>query len=222
MDDKPFTPLRIRAYLQAPIVTDAFLPLDGVLYYHEVRRKLGPQEFTLPGESRVREGYAIHLPFLKRNKMGDDWYYACSFAQWPTNTVEAKDYWNKTFDDKYANIIDFQGKRAKIDITRGKYKAYRTPIQYRHALYVDWYCVGNRENIYKLLRFCTHLGKKTSQGWGAVLRWEVIDWPENWSTKGPRGERMRAIPSNKGNAVHGIRPSYWNPRHQFKCFLPNL
>ena len=37
----PFKKLRIRAYLQTPVISDQYLPLDSILYYHLVRREVG-------------------------------------------------------------------------------------------------------------------------------------------------------------------------------------
>ena len=217
---KPFIPLRIRAYLQTGIISDQFLPLDGVLYYHACRRELGAQSSTKPGESNVRESYGVSLPLLKCNRDSEAWFYACSFAQWPEGTITDKESYSKRFRLKYSDLIDFQGKRGKIYGSRGRYKSYHIEVYSRHALYVDWYVCGNRENLEKLLPFCTHLGKKTSQGWGQVLRWEIEETRQDWSIRGPDNKLMRAVPSKKHPFLYGIRPSYWNPKHQFTCLMP--
>jgi hypothetical protein len=69
-------------------------------------------------------------------------------------------------------------------------------------------------------RLAAHLGKKWSQGWGAVLQWDVEPWPEDWSVTGPGGRLMRAVYDPEGTTQYGIRPSYWHPRNQFPCRLP--
>ena len=52
---------------------------------------------------------------------------------------------------------------------------------------------------------------------------QLSDWPENWSIRGFNNKLMRNIPlkdqSGKGY-IYGIRPSYWNPKHQFFCKMP--
>lgn len=219
-EGKPFRPLRVRAYLQTPVLCDDHLPLDGILYYQAVREKLGPQEMSLPGQSKEPEAITVRLPFMKMCRQSDAWFYASSFAQWPEHVVYGQDHWNKRFDQQYADLVDFGKKKARVDTTRGAFKSYHMPVHYRHALYVEWYCMGARADIERLLPFCTHLGKKTSQGYGAVLRWEVTDWPENWSVRGPAGKLMRAVPVRRGGVLYGVRPSYWHPRHQFACKLP--
>ena len=210
-------PLRVRAYLQTGVISDQFLPLDAILYYHIVRHNMGVQDVTKPGESTVRQEQHITLPFKKLGK-NDMWYYACSFAQWPVHTVEDSTFYVKKLDIKYIDYVSSAPK--KIDQSRGQYKSCHVNIFYRHAIYVDWYCVGEPGAINFFLKFCTHLGKKSAQGWGSVLRWEVEEWPEDWSVNGPGGQLMRAIPTRKEGFLYGIRPSYWNSRHIFKCRLP--
>lgn len=217
-----YQPVRVRAYLQTPVIADAFLPLDGVLAYIARRRKYGFPDASLPGESLLPDGE--QLPNLPLDHIGHplpSWYYACSFAQWP-EMVEGVDHWNKRLDQSLAYLVDFGGKSSAVDISAGKYKAYHMPVFYRHALYVDWYAMATPDKLRRLLVFATHLGKKVSQGWGAVLRWEVEDWHADWSVRDDDGRLMRAIPAdNQPNApVLGVRPSYWNPRHQFPCQLP--
>ena len=213
-----FKQLRIRAYLQTGVISDQFLPLDGILYYHLTRNIMGEQVISKPGESNVREGANITLPILKAGPKNDAWFYHVSFAQWPQNTVEDKTFYVKRFDLQHSSLLSRKVKR--VDTTRGAYKAYHVDVYYRHALYVEWYCIGIKEELELLLRFCTHLGKKTAQGWGSVLSWEVIEWPEDWAIRGPGGKLMRAVPVLGEGFLYGVRPSYWNSRHIFPCKMP--
>jgi len=212
-----FKQLRIRAYLQSGVISDQFLPLDGVLYYHAVREKMGAQTTTKPGASNIREGQHISLPFKKGGPKDNAWFYHCSFAQWPETTIEDKAFFVKRFDLKLAGLIN---DTKKIYLSRGHYKAYHVDVFYRHALYVEWYAIGDMEEIERLLRFCTHLGKKTAQGWGAVKEWEVKEWPEDWSVRGPGNKLMRAVPMRGDGFLYGLRPSYWHPHHIFSCKMP--
>ena len=80
-------------------------------------------------------------------------------------------------------LVDFQGKRGKVIIEQGRYKAYHMPVFYRVAEQVEWYCVGDKARIEALLSTVTHIGKKRAQGWGRVIRWEVEPWPKDWSRR---------------------------------------
>lgn len=219
----PFKNLRIRAYIQTPIISDQYLPLDSILYYHLVRREVGEKTHSLSGESNVRKGMNITLPIKKRGPKNDYWYYACSFAQWAENVVEDSSFKVKQ-GDWLRHSEHLSDKVRKVDNQRGKYKAYHIKMYYRHVTHIDWYCVGWPDKIAELLKFCTHLGKNTGDGWGAVLKWEIVEWPEDWSVYGFNGKLMRNLPKldqENGGFLYGLRPSYWNSRHQFYCRMPD-
>ena len=48
MDSSNFEPLRIRAHLRTGVVSDRWLPLDGLLFYQANRYDLGPLDMTTP------------------------------------------------------------------------------------------------------------------------------------------------------------------------------
>lgn len=217
-----FKPLNIRAYLQTPIISDKFLPLDGIIFNHFIRDKFGRKSHTEPRKSIVPEYSGLDLPFLKRNTNEDEWYYAVSFAQFPEHTIRGTHNYAKRFRTYLAaDRVDFKGKKAKIDTARGENKNYFFKEYTFNCLYVDWYGRGIKGEVEKLLEFCTHIGKKSAQGCGAVLKWDVKETDKDWYKNDDSGRLMRAIPSPKGSVIYGIRPSYWHPRHQTKVLLPN-
>jgi len=211
-------PLKITAWLTCGVVSDAALPIDGILYYQAMRLAHGPQDMTLPGGHAGVNPQGARVPIQRVHAV--DWYYKASFAQWSQPCVEGTDHWNKRFDLGMADLIDFAGKRGRVIVEQSRYKAYHMPVFYRHCLSVWWYVVGDREAIAGLLWSMTHVGKKTSQGYGQVLRWEIEPAPADYSQCGPDGQLMRAIPDD-GGILYGIRPSYWDRRNQVRCRLPN-
>lgn len=219
-----FQPLRIRAYLQAGVISDQFLPLDGLVYAQLVREKIGEQYWTLPSQSAVGEGIDIarKMPFQKAFAWEDFFFYKCSFAQWHANTIEDQQTYSKRFDLHRSGIVDFGKNRAIVDTQRGQHKAYHVKVYYRHAPFVEWYADGDKQELERLLSFCTHIGKKASQGWGAVKEWEVKEWAEDWSVRGHGNKLMRAVPVRENGFLYGIRPSYWLPKHQFPCKMPEV
>lgn len=221
-----FEPLRVRADLRCGVVSDPWLPLDGILFYQSVRDDLGRQDLTVPGRSLLADpmrGTKMPLKIVH----GNIWYYRCSWAQWGPY-ADGQDYWNKRFDNSLADLIDFRGRRGKVIIDKSTYKAYNMPVYYRHALYVEWYCVGDRERIEYLLSTCTHIGKKTSQGWGRVAKWHVDPVEADWSIwrdgrlmRGiPPGDLPEVYPLDLRQGYYGVRPSYWDSRNQMALVLP--
>lgn len=219
LPNSAFRPLRITAHLQTPIISDEFLPIDGVLYYAAMRERYGVQEYTEPGADHAERVAGVQLPLKRMDGHGTLWYYAASFAQWEGPIAEGSQHWNKRVDESLCHLIDFLGRRGKIDLSSGAYKSFHMPVYYRHALILRWYVVGEPELIRGLLRFVSHLGKKGSQGWGAVLSWEVEPSTKDWSVRDDAGNLMRAVPSQTG-VLTGFRPSYWLPKNQTVCKVP--
>lgn len=214
-----FEPLKITVYPQCGIISDRYLPIDAIFYYQVMRERLGEQTVTLPGQSYG--GPVDHvLPLQKVNSHTRQWFYAASFAQWPDHATEGTDYWNKRMDMSLIDLVDWQGRKPRADISTGRYKSYHMPVFYRSALSVSWYVVGDRAEIARVLRFVTHVGKKVSQGWGAIRRWTVDPFPHDWSVWSSTGKLMRAIPEAESPTTYGLRPSYWLPKHQFRCRMP--
>jgi len=218
-------PLHVRAYLRTPVIADHWLPLDGMLLYQAHRDKLGPQAVTIPGDYTCQGVSTLPLGIVHPGRR--NWYYRCSWAQW-SHDVEGKDHWNKRFDAQFAHLVDFRGRRGKVVIEQGRYKAYHMPVFYRAALWAEWHCVGDRVEIEYLLSTATNLGKKGSQGWGRVRRWQIEPWPDDWSIWRD-DELMRGVPFEDTReagrpfdiAHYGIRPSYWKQDNQMMLAMPD-
>lgn len=219
-----YVPLRITASLRCGVISDGLLPIDGALYAAAHRLALGAKTASLPRASAQEgDGLASHLP-IKRipiAKMEGHWtpdfYYAASVAQWPARVADGLEHWTKKLDSRYVELMEHQ--RARVPTSGGTYRAYRMPVAYRHALSACWYVVGEPTEIRRLLSRVTHLGKKTAQGWGAVIDWQVEPWAEDWSVTGPDGRLMRPVPE-PGGLLYGVVPPSWLPRHQVPCRLP--
>jgi CRISPR type IV-associated protein Csf3 len=210
-------PLRITARMGSPVVGDFTLPIDGVLYYHAMRERYGPQILTGCGQDHSLQVTGVSLPILRHEEHGPGWYYAASFAQWPV-FAQGSTHWNKRIPlDKLDYLAE---QRGRIDVKSARYKAYHMPVWYRHAPCIVWYTVAEPEWLFRMLGFCTHLGKKTDQGWGEVMEWSVDEVASDWSVRDSSGRLMRAIPSPEGRMLHGFRPSYWLPKNQATCLVP--
>lgn len=207
--------MKVTAYPRTAVITDPFLPLDGILLFEAMRQQYGPQLLTTPGVTA--DIPLIDLPLEKRGG-GGLWYYACSFAQWGP-FADGSNYWNKRFDLRYEAAVDFDNRRGRVLVEAGRYKAYHMPVFYRHALSVSWYCVGDTTAVRGLLSNITHVGKKTSQGWGRIIKWEVKRVDYDWSVYGGDGELMRSVPAADG-ILYGFRPPYWLPENQAVCKHP--
>ena len=231
-DQFDMEPLRITAHLRTDVVADRWLPLDAILLYQANRQALGPEIATLPGGVDTQGASTLPLEIIHPGRK--IWYYACSWAQpQPWWVAEGQDHWNKRFDQGFAHLVDFGGRRGKVIIEQGRYKAYHMPVFYRVAEEVEWYCVGDKARIGALLSTTTHLGKKRSQGYGRVIKWEIESIEQNWSiwkdnklTRGvPQDDALQLIQEHGKfelfNVIHyGIRPSYYRKDNQMMLAMP--
>lgn len=221
-------PLKITAYMQDGRVAtvDPWLPLDSILAAEWMRRN-HPEAFYNASSHMLKSDLIVaDLPFERRGA-GDSWYWACSF-----NTVQPLHeyvmHWHKRFDDQLEQYIDFKGKRGRVDIKSSKFKAYRMPMVIQMFDQLEWYAVGELAAVLDLCRGVTHIGKKSSQGLGAVDWWEIEPRPEDWSAY-REGRLTRAVPMEEmpGGAMgrvamYGIRPPYWHSDHQRVCAMPEV
>lgn len=225
-----FEPLQITAYPRCGIVSNRYLSLDGILLYYAMQEKFGYPDASASGGAHPGQGtMRVSMPLKIVDYGSKLWYYACSFAEWGQPLAESQDCWNKRLDQHMAYLVDFGGKRGKVIIEKGFYRAYHMPIFYLTTPYVRWYAVGDKQDIQGLLADVTHIGKKTDQGWGRINRWEVKSWPEDWSCWRD-GKPMRAIPTDSlqycerengyVKMFYGYRPPGYDRRNQAMCVMP--
>jgi CRISPR type IV-associated protein Csf3 len=223
-------PIKITAHMQDGRIagTEPWFPLDSILAAEWMRRRHPEAYYNASSHMLSGELITPELPFERRGA-GDLWYWACSFNTAPP-LGEYVMHWHKRFDDHLDNYIDFGKRRGKIDTKSGKYKAYRMPMVVQLFDRLEWYAVGDPEVVRALCRGITHIGKKTSQGLGAVDYWTVEPWPEDWS-EAAGGKLARAIPVELGLppgitggrvGIYGIRPPYWHADHQALCHMPEV
>jgi len=223
-------PLKVTAVMQDGRVVgnDPWFPLDSILAAAWVK-KYHPDCFYAGTPDPTSPGWIdADLPLERR---GNDrlWYYACSF-----NTVrpswEYITHWHKRFDEQFERYVNFGGRRGKIDVKAARFKAFRMPMTVLLFPRLEWYAVGDMDAVFDLCRSITHIGKKSSQGFGAVDSWKVEIWPEDWS-EAYHGRLTRAVPVDFGLpdtvesaylALHGYRPPYWWSGCQAVCFMPEV
>jgi len=217
-------PMRIRAHLLDGRIagTESYFPLDSILAAEWIRRN-HPDRFYEPPPPGVKDGWIeAPLPF-KRRGGGDRWYWACSFNQIRPAT-EYVTYWHRRFDDALERYVDFQGRRGKVDEKSGKYKAYRMPLSILILPCLEWYAVGDIKAVQELCQGIASIGKKCSQGYGIIDRWEVEPWPEDYSEVRESRLARAVFDLPEGvqgrRRIYGVRPPYWARENQVEVWVP--
>lgn len=215
-------PLRVTAHMTDGRVAsiDGRLHLDSMLAYGWMAEN-HPDELRTNSAATDRMIEADLSGVLTRRGEGEAWYWACSqgvFGQ----LAEQIEYFHKRIDPMRAEkYVDFEGRRGRVVIAGGPYKAWRHPVVVRLTAQVTWYCVGDGEEIERMLETHVHyIGKYRGRGYGLVREWVVEPWEHDWSVWGPDGEPMRPIPHEEGTEMCRLRPPYWVPGNQQLCLVP--
>ena len=142
--------------------------------------------------------------------------------------------WKKRWDEENEDLLAAPTKRKfRVGHKSGFFKAFDMPVVVKACKTLHFCCVGNREEIERLLSGVRFVGKKRSQGLGLVKKIVVSDGEEDWSCW-LNGLPMRAIPAgpdyiqdlldrNKNQQFHfklqrmGYKPPYWHPQNQTLC-----
>jgi CRISPR type IV-associated protein Csf3 len=211
-------PLRITVKLQTGQVCifDGRLSLDGLLssvWFQEHHPELlayGAPENEWPN---------AELPLERRVPAHDSgaWYWAVSLGQYEASK-EYIYYWHRRFAADRERYLDLSGKKSgRINTAAGYMKAYRHPAPVIVTPEITWYAVGDADELMRMLRKISWMGKNRSQGFGWVADWLVEPCEADYSEYWRDGRRMRDLPTTKEKAegFEGIRPPYWVRRNRY-------
>lgn len=210
---------KIKFYLQSAISFVEIPTFDSILAWCYLRDK-GIVEQQLNIKTQALHDFA-DLP-IKRHKDG---YFMASWLIYDKeNSVEFVSTWKKRWANQHDFLADFGKKPAKILISKGDYKSYDIPIVLHNI--PECYFYVETDNIAEVERLIkTHLwgmGKKSSQGYGQIEKYEIETIDYN-----PFAEIIRPIPIpkevflqgklNVKGKLMGWRPPYWLPENQTFC-----
>lgn len=222
LDDGGWTPLRIVARLDEPLVADLHRPLhlDGPLawcaYLEWVeaagRRPppirtaesppdwdLGLATWTAPPSGPVLDGRALGAD-------GQAWGYACS-GHTPVpaahTAVAVRRKPQETAHGRYTA-------ERRYHLGAGPYKARDTVHPAAWIGDITWWALGERARVEQLLGRLTHVGRLARHGYGRVQRIEVAEDHDR------DGWRARAMPA-AGGPVEGYRAPYHHATRRMPC-----
>jgi CRISPR type IV-associated protein Csf3 len=116
----------------------------------------------------------------------------------------------------------------RIDITGGENKGYYLPRPVGYLENgIEWWCLGEAEELRRLLSCVTHLGKRRAVGLGRVDAWSVEPcepWPGFPVVRD--GKPLRRLPIGWPGVEEArcgfgtIAPPYWDQSREEPCLLP--
>lgn len=210
----PFEPLKITAVLTSPYVSTDYIFFDALVSSAVWQDCMKDKAFNTP-ENKTDVFY-IPLP-LKLIGTKEPFYSAS--IGFPKQAIEGISRWRKH--------TDIESKK-KIQIGSGEFKRYDMPMPYTSTEEIVFYANGNKAEIERLLDYIPSIGKKRTQGYGNVRKWQVEQSDHDWSIVRD-GVPMRPIPISEAapfnlkcdvEMLFAVRPPYWHRSNLTKAFMP--
>lgn len=187
----------------------------------------------LEGERAAYQPGTIPSPIVRRRVPGFAWPVPCCSSPIYRVAADAHSHYVRAFRVSPDLIRD--DARKVFYTTNGEFKSYRLPLRVRLIDRIVWFCLAKDgrgvKEVRRLLRDVTHLGKKTSQGYGRVAEWivEDIDQDLSWYAPSDAGSvLMRPMPASavKVDVIGarrwfgGVVPPYWSREHFTEAVMP--
>lgn len=213
-------PLLITAHLERGLsVSDPWSPaLESIIAALKLQEQIGWQEYAT-GQSANQFTHFDDLP-IEKFMSGDDWWWCCSSPILDITHEIARGFFKK-FNILESMMIDRKVKN--IELTKGQFKNYSLSYKETKAKFIQWHCIGDKDEISRLLQKCTQIGAKRGKGMGYVTQWEITESGDENTAK-----FSRAVPANyaEKNGISGVkmwrgyRPNFNIESNQTLCIMP--
>ena len=181
----PKEPLLIRAMLGTPYVP---AEPDGSVHLDAILSAMVLDTHPVP-HHRDEEACVVPLPIeLEWVSPEGLPLWVCSDLRPQGDVIRDSEYWHKRAPEDRMDLATKQ----RMETRRGRWKEYRVPLSTIRTPELRAVCIGNPEEVSRLLQECSHVGKKSSQGFGRVLEWSVSLLGEDESVV--RGSALKARP----------------------------
>lgn len=155
--------------------------------------------------------------------------YLCSASEGIVEANEAR-FVNRRFPASEAQALG-EPSFKRILLTGGPCKSYRLPLVLQHYEQdrLQWWAVGDEEQVRSLLELISYLGKRRAVGYGAVAEWRV-ETCSPWDPGFPvvrNGEPTRPLPETWPGLAQDVElayrvlmPPYWRRDAEELCAVP--
>lgn len=215
--------LKITAELMTGFASSSpFSPaIDGIIAYQYMREKLGDDEFAMRQHRTDLMEPVEDLPLAKEN-FGGQWWYQCSFPVFETMAQVVR-HTHRRFDNRQAEKYWNNGdKSGKVLVAAGPYKNARLKLTQHITPRVTWYCIGDLEEVKRLVSKTTHIGARVGAGYGRVREWLVSECDDYDKARFHRSLPVDFAQKHGLTGVEmyeGIRPPARHPDNQTLCVM---
>lgn len=205
MSDRTLRPVKVTAHLVSPLALspDGQAPfLDAICEFvmasrmrsiHESSNGRHKLDFVRRRGQEVETPGQIPIPIARRFVDGLP-IPLCSAGIY-AETPQRVEHYSRRFPTEMASLLS-PDDRGVLQATGGPFKSFRLPLRIVDADRVVWFAVlcESPTRLRSLLtKHVACIGKKTSQGFGVVWRWEVEPIEHDWSWFAD-GVLMRPLP----------------------------
>lgn len=166
----PKQPLKIVGHMSSAMVEYEPLNMDGLLGWAVLQEVIGANHLN-PQEGLWRVPVPLEVIYEQ-----DGWPMYASTVLWP----DAKAAKDSVIYHKRAQPGRYTGTKKgtfQIEATAGRWMDRRMPIPTLNTPTLTAWVIGNPEEVARLLKRITFIGRRRSAGHGEVRSWEIFDAP---------------------------------------------
>jgi len=201
---------------------------DGIIAYLFFKDKYGIIEHSVKHEYNPLYDVDLFPDFPLKKDSND--LYVSSFMQFD-NSLNYTSSWKKRWANQHDYIADFGKSKRQVEIDKGAFKSYDTPLNLYSIPEVYFYFdTDNLEFLTKLVSNLWGLGKKTSQGYGEIESFDIekLDYnPFEKQVLRPIPILLSGLDPNEQSkalvdgrcAMHRVKPPYWSVQDMKMCLV---
>jgi len=204
------TPLKVAFFLQTPVALGfPWIFFDSLIAHVALREELGERYYSLPTKIPVDR-----IPDLPLKRWRGVYVASVSIFE-PETELAVYQFYKRG---------DFPFPRGKIRRGSGFFKDFIIRAAYVPAHKVVFYATGELEEVERLVKKVSALGKERNVGFGAVKEVRVEETEEEWGLVRD-GLAMRPIPVKllrryEDAAYLAYKPPYWAKESVDLCAVP--
>jgi hypothetical protein len=220
-----FKNLKITAMMSSPICAIEPICLDAIILAAKTMEEIGDDYYSGKNICAIKEKIDSFLLYIFDKKFD---VYCTSYGLGENREFIGS--WSKRWDTKNDGIVKLEKKsKHRVDTGCGYFKNYHMPMILKSYKNIVFNARGDKEELKRLLNNNIHsIGKKRSQGYGRISKWDIEEIDKDNSIVND-GILMRHMPFENKHEIGDIKyyvsekpliPPYWRNDNIVKCICP--